>query len=171
MFKPKNFILDVDGVLTDGKFYYSSEGKSIKVFGSNDFDALSIAKQHLDVQMISGDRGGFDISKKRIVDEMGYQLQLVSPFERIEWIRKRYKLKETIYVGDGIFDPLVFKKVAYSIAPSNALPQVKKYASYTTINSGGNGAVTEAVLHILDKFFDGFDLFSYDFKKRKDYWK
>jgi 3-deoxy-D-manno-octulosonate 8-phosphate phosphatase (KDO 8-P phosphatase) len=170
VFKPKNFILDVDGVLTDGKFHYSSKGKIIKVFGPDDSDALSIAKQRLNILMISGDRAGFSISKKRIVDDMGFKLELVSPFERLEWIKKQYKLNETIYMGDGFFDPLVFEGVGYSIAPNNALPQVKKFASYTTVNDGGGGAVTEAVLHILDKFFDGFNLFSSDFKKEAKNW-
>ena len=39
----KNFIFDIDGVFTDGSFYYSEEGKIIKMFGDADNDALSIA--------------------------------------------------------------------------------------------------------------------------------
>ena len=36
----KNFVIDVDGVMTDGQFYYTAEGKVMKVFGPNDHDAL-----------------------------------------------------------------------------------------------------------------------------------
>ena len=38
---PENFILDLDGVLTDGKFYYSQDGKFLKAFGADDHDCLN----------------------------------------------------------------------------------------------------------------------------------
>ena len=38
---PKYFILDVDGVFTDGKFLYTKDGKVMKIFGPEDNDALS----------------------------------------------------------------------------------------------------------------------------------
>ena len=41
---PKIFILDVDGVMTDGKFYYSAEGKIFKSFGADDSDALGFVR-------------------------------------------------------------------------------------------------------------------------------
>jgi 3-deoxy-D-manno-octulosonate 8-phosphate phosphatase (KDO 8-P phosphatase) len=44
MSKFKIFIIDVDGVMTDGKFYYSDKGKVMKVFGADDNDALSLLK-------------------------------------------------------------------------------------------------------------------------------
>ena len=45
--KPKVFILDVDGVLTDGGFYYSSEGKVLKKFGPDDNDALKLLEPYI----------------------------------------------------------------------------------------------------------------------------
>ena len=62
--------------------------------------------------MISGDKRGFSITKKR-VDDMGFPLNLVSTFERVKWLEKKFNLKETIYMGDGIYDALVFEKVKY----------------------------------------------------------
>ena len=38
--KFKNLVIDVDGVMTDGKFYYSVDGKILKAFGADDHDAL-----------------------------------------------------------------------------------------------------------------------------------
>ena len=49
------------------------------------------------------------------------------------------------------------KEVGYSIAPSNSDPNAQKYASYVTQRSGGNRAVAEACLHLLEKFFKPFD--------------
>lgn len=116
----KNFIFDVDGVFTDGKFHYSAEGKIVKVFGDADNDALSLIKNYLHIEMVTGDKRGFSISKKRIQEDMGYPLSLISTFERAEWIANNFNAKETIYMGDGIYDPLVFKEVGFSIAPANA---------------------------------------------------
>ena len=47
--KFKTLILDVDGVMTDGKFYYTEDGKIMKVFGADDNDALSMLKNFMDV--------------------------------------------------------------------------------------------------------------------------
>src|SRR3990167_8458338 len=150
----KNFILDVDGVFTDGKFYYTIDGKVMKKFGPEDNDALSLLKDKLHLHAISGDKNGFAITKKRIADDMHLPLDMVSTFERMDWIRERFDPEETIYMGDGIFDPLVFKHVAYSIAPANAFYKTKELADFVTKARGGEGAVAEACIHILEKFFD-----------------
>ena len=142
---PKNFILDVDGVLTTGHFIYSSEGKMFKLFGPDDNDGLSLLKSMINIRFVTGDRKGFPISKKRIVDDMNYDLDLVSTIRRIDWIRERYDPDEVIYMGDGIFDHYVMKEVGYSIAPANADANAKKYADYITSRSGGDRAVQKHV--------------------------
>ncbi|MDO8591171.1 MAG: phosphatase [bacterium] len=154
---PKHFIIDVDGVLNDGQFYYSAEGKVMKVFGPNDADALNILKPFISIEMLSGDKRGFPITKKRVADDMEFPLHLVSTFERVEWLEKRFNLDEVIYMGDGIFDPLVFAKVGYAIAPANVFQSTRKYAHFITASRGGDSAVAEACLHIMEKFFTPFD--------------
>ena len=74
-------------------------------------------------------------------------------------------------MGDGIYDPLVFKKVGYSIAPANAFFKTKEMANFVTNARGGEGAVAEACLHILEKFFGPFDLFNSDFSNGSGAWK
>ena len=155
--KPRFFILDVDGVLTNGQFIYSTEGKVLKTFGPDDNDALSLLSKHLEIRFISADRRGFPISKKRVVEDMGYKLDLVSSKDRIKWIEEKYPIEQVIYMADGIFDHYVMKKVCYSIAPANASSIAKKHADFVTERSGGDRAVSEACLHILERFFDAFD--------------
>lgn len=154
---PKVFILDVDGVMTTGQFFYSAEGKMMKVFGADDNDGLSLLKNAIHVRFVTGDKKGFSISKKRIVDDMGYELDLVSTVRRVDWIAERYPLESVIYMGDGIFDHYVMAKVAYSIAPANADSNAKSHASFVTQREGGNRAVAEASLHILEKFFTPYN--------------
>ncbi|MBF0624221.1 MAG: HAD hydrolase family protein [Magnetococcales bacterium] len=155
--KPKAFILDVDGVMTTGQFYYSEEGKLYKVFGPDDNDGLGLLKPHLEIRFISGDVRGFPITRKRIVEDMGYPLDQVSTTHRIDWIRQHYDPKQVIFMGDGIFDGHVLLEVGYGIAPANADPNAKRCAKFVTERRGGDRAVAEACLHILEKFFEPFD--------------
>ena len=155
--QPRVFILDVDGVLTDGTFYYSAEGKIMKKFGADDNDALSLLKPYMDIVFVTGDKRGFEISKKRIVDDMHMELCLVSTIRRMDWIKERYNPKEVIYMGDGIFDHYVMREVGYSITTSTADENAKRYASHITKRSGADRAVAEACLHILEKFFEPYD--------------
>lgn len=153
----KNLILDMDGVFTDGQFHYTVDGKVAKIFGADDGDALHLVKPFLNVVIITGDKRGFAITKKRIVDDMKLPLHQVSTFERISWIKENFKPEETIYMGDGIFDAMVFNEVGYSIAPANAFFKIKEHADYVTQASGGRGAVAEAVWHLMEKFFTPLD--------------
>ena len=155
--KPTCFILDVDGVMTTGHFLYSAEGKVMKIFGPDDNDGLSLLKANLEIRFITGDKKGFPISKKRIVDDMKYELDIVSTIRRVDWIKERYPLESVIYMGDGIFDHYVMREVGYAIAPANADKLAKQHANFVTERSGGERAVAEACLHIMEKFFTSFN--------------
>jgi 3-deoxy-D-manno-octulosonate 8-phosphate phosphatase (KDO 8-P phosphatase) len=147
------FILDVDGVMTTGQFLYTADGKAMKVFGPDDNDGLSLLRPYIEVRFVTGDQKGYAISSKRIVDDMKFPLDLVSTIRRVEWIEERYPLQEVIYMGDGLFDHYVMRKVGYAIAPANADALAKAQADYVTTRMGGDRAVAEACLHVLEKFF------------------
>ena len=155
--KPTCFVLDVDGVMTTGQFFYTADGKVMKIFGPDDNDGLSLLRQYIEIRFITGDKKGFPISKKRIVDDMKFELDVVSTIRRVEWIKERYPLENVIYMGDGIFDHYVMREVGYSIAPANADKLCKQHASYITERSGGDRAVAEACLHIMEKFFTPYN--------------
>lgn len=150
--KPKYFIFDVDGVITNGQMLYDQYGKKYKIFGQDDHDSLKLMKSYIDIIFISGDKNGFKISKKR-VNDMGFKLKFVPSLNRAEWIDKNFDLKKCIYMGDGIFDHLVMKKVFYSITPNGTLKHLKKFANYKTKHYPAQRAVAEAVIHVLKKFF------------------
>ena len=152
------FVLDVDGVLTTGQFLYSKNGKEFKVFGPDDNDGLSLLKPFLKIHFVTQDKKGFAISKKRIVTDMKYPLDLVKTLDRVEWMKKKMSLNKIIYMGDSIFDHLIFSKVGYSIAPANADNLAKKNADFVTKRNSGERAVAEACIHILKKFFNINDI-------------
>ena len=155
--KPKVFMMDVDGVLTTGNFFYDLNGKIMKLFGPDDHDALLLLKKHIEIIFVTGDKKGYAISEKRIVKDMKMELYPVSTIDRVKWISKKYNLEEVIYMGDGIFDDKVFKAVGYSIATADAFYKTKILADFVTHCTGGNRAVAEATLHILEKFFPNYD--------------
>ena len=150
-------MLDVDGVLTTGHFFYTAEGKVGKVFGPDDHDALVLLKPYLDIVVVTGDHRGFEITKKRVADDMKLELKLVSTVQRAAWFKENTHPADAIYMGDGIFDAFVFPHVGYAIAPANAAPTTKARADFVTQASGGDRAVAEACLHILERFFEPFD--------------
>jgi len=167
MKKYKNLIIDVDGVMTDGKFYYSHDGKVMKAFGADDHDALSILRNYINIVFVTGDKKGYRISKKRITSHMGFPLYLVSTVQRVEWIQKRFDLKKCIYIGDGFFDYLVMQKVGYSLTPNNSANFTKKKANHVLRRSGGDRAVAEACLFILKKFFKISNFSKLNLKSKK----
>jgi len=143
----KIFIIDVDGVLASGQFFYTSKGKVMKVFGPHDNDGLKILKKYMQLFFVSADKRGFEITKKRVVDDMGFELFYTKEGERLDFLKK-YGYKNIIYMGDGYHDKEIFKKVFYAIAPNNALRTTKKYANFITKSDAAKGAVFEACEHV-----------------------
>ena len=150
--KIKNFVIDVDGVLNTGQFIYDDKLKKYKIFGPDDSDALKILSKYLSINFISGDKRGFKISERR-VNDMGFKINYVSTLKRIEWIDKNFNVNQTVYMGDGIFDYLVFRKVAYSICPKNSDENCLKNANYITRRKSAERVISEACSHLLKKFF------------------
>ena len=152
MQSPTHFILDVDGVMTDGKFTYSKWGKKSKVFGPDDNDALKLISRHIPVLFLTSDKRGFKISKRRIVKDMGFTLNYVPALERLDWLVDNFDLNTVIYMGDSFLDASILKKVLIGIAPANSSALALASADYVTKCSGAERAVAEACLYISDTF-------------------
>lgn len=150
--KITNFILDVDGVMTDGKIYYNHEGKIFKVFGPHDSDGLKLIKDKVSIEFITADESGFHITHRRIVDHMGYKLTLVKEKDRFNWFKDNFDLTKVAFMGDGIFDAKIFPYVSVSISPKNARIEAKMLASYTTPSNSSEGAVLDACLYLKENW-------------------
>ncbi len=151
---PSVVVFDVDGVMTTGQFLYSKQGKEYKVFGAHDNDGIKIIKSMIKIVFVTADKRGFPISKKRIVDDMHQQLNLVGEHERFEFIEQKYGLRNVIYMGDGIHDVNILRSCYYGITPNNARAEAKQVADYITSSNSGEGAVLDACLHIKERFFN-----------------
>lgn len=116
----------------------------MKRFGAEDADALRLLNEHVEIRFVSADQRGFDISKARIHDDLGFRLDYVPAAHRISWIQNRYIAGNVAYMGDGFLDAAVLRSVGLGIAPANASPHAKAAANLVTEASGGAGAVAEA---------------------------
>jgi 3-deoxy-D-manno-octulosonate 8-phosphate phosphatase (KDO 8-P phosphatase) len=140
--------LDVDGVMTDGTFLYSVEGKSHKRFGPEDGDALKILRRYVEIRFVTADHRGLGISRARIERDLGFALDLVPSAERLTWLTQRYSLERVAYMGDSFLDIEILRQVAVAISPANASPHAQSVSDFVTDSAGGAGAVAEACFYI-----------------------
>ncbi len=152
--KIKLILLDVDGVLTDGRIIKGSNGFEILEFHVHDGVGIVLAKKagYL-VGIISGrdseiihERGAY-LGVDEIYTNVFYKIE---PYKKI---LEKYNLTddEVCYMGDELLDLPLLERVGFSVAVSNAISDVKKNVDYVTKAPGGQGAVREVIDLILDK--------------------
>ncbi len=148
----KLLILDVDGVLTDGKICYTSDGKELKFFHVHDGLGIKRLQQTgVDVAIISS-RDSVAVQTR--MQELGikhiYQGQKdkLTAFEKL-LTDLQLTPEMTAFAGDDLPDLPVLERVGLAIAVKNAVDTVKKAADYQTKRSGGEGAVREICEMIL----------------------
>lgn len=139
------FIFDVDGVLTDGKFSYTENGKYSKDFGSHDADALKLLSKFSQIVFITADNRGLGITKRRLQD-MGFSVKIVEPANRVDMIKKLQTDYYIVYVADSFTDCQALKAANLSFTPRNANFLAKKSSNYVLKSEGGSGAVAEVCL-------------------------
>lgn len=151
------FILDCDGVLTDGSFLYDKDGKAYKRFGADDADALKLISDKVQIIFVSADHRGMPITQKR-VEDMGFELKHIKSKERLKWIHDHYDLNNTIYMGDSFEDIPILKSVFLGICPKNSLQCVKDAADFVCTHIGGDRAVAEACIWINAHYLRGNEI-------------
>jgi len=149
--KIKLLILDVDGVLTDGRIIYDNFGDEIKSF--NVYDGLGMMLLHK-----AGIKSVIITAKKtRIVERRARDMRVAkvySDYRKLkvyERVVKKFKVKdeEICFIGDDLIDLSVLKRVGLSVATPEAVEEVKSSCHYITKKSGGKGAVRELIEIIL----------------------
>ena len=143
-------VFDVDGVFSDGTFLQTKEGKFAKCFGPDDFDAIDELKKCITVHLITADKKGFDIVKKRM-DEKSLSVEIVSnkPALRWAWMENRFHNNTIIYIGDGIYDWLPLQNADLGITTVDALDHIQANADYVSKRTGANRFVADACLYIM----------------------
>lgn len=154
--KIKIFLMDVDGVLTDGKLYYApgrgGELAEIKAFHSLDGIGLRLLNQFgVITGVITGrESPGTEERARGLGMSYAYQgfLSKLAPLERI-LADTGLRPENVAYMGDDWTDIPVLKRAGFACAPANALPEVKKASHFVTAKDGGMGAAREVCDFIL----------------------
>ena len=151
--KIKMIILDIDGILTDGKKYYGLDGMPFaKTFCDKDFTAIKRMRgAGVKICFLSGDnRVNEAMAKNRNIDFYYARGRDKATF--VEGFEERYGIdrEHMAYVGDDLFDINIMKKVGFSYCPDDAPEKVKEAATQTLEGcSGGQNFVMKFVDAIL----------------------
>jgi len=145
-------LMDVDGVLTDGKLYNvpGPDGNMAESKGFDSQDGISLqwlAKLGIPTGLISG-RVSPATAERAKQCKFRYVYQGYT--EKIPIINEiladaRIDPSQVAYIGDDFTDVVVMRRVGFAIATANARPEVKQVAHYTTSVPGGQGAVREVI--------------------------
>lgn len=144
--------LDVDGVLTDGGLYIDDHGVETKRFHVRDGAGLRMwMRVGGHVALITGRRG---MAVRHRADELGIRHVLQGSTDKLADFRGLLehldlKASQAAMVGDDLPDLPILRICGYPMAVSDATPEVRALARFTTVRPGGQGAVREAIEHLL----------------------
>lgn len=145
-------ILDVDGVLTDGRLVLTESGDLIKTFHVLDGGGIRLWRESGRQVALVTARSSPAVARRAgelaiELIEQGQDNKLVG-YEAV--CRRAGVADEAVcYVGDDFLDLGPMRRSGYPAAVANAAPEVKRAASYVTERPGGAGAVREIVRHLL----------------------
>lgn len=142
----KLLLLDVDGVLTDGRITYDNQGNELKSFDVKDGHGLKLLQRAgIAVGIITGRRS--EVVARRAAElgiDILYQgaLKKLDPY--LEILEKTSLQDEQIaYMGDDLIDLPLLRRVGFSATVADAHPEVLPLVDYVTTRAGGRGAVRE----------------------------
>lgn len=151
--KIKLLIMDVDGTLSDGRFFVMPDGEVLKSFDVKDGTGIIFAR-------LAGIKTAIITGKvSRQVRQRAEELQIDDYYEGVGnksepffELLKKYELQkeEVAYIGDDIGDAEVMGMVGFAAAVGDAHPLIKRISHYIAKRYGGRGAVREFIDFILD---------------------
>ncbi len=148
----KLLILDVDGVLTDGKIILDSIGTEIKAFNIHDGHGIRLLHDAgIKVAIITG-------RESKVVEIRAAELGISDLYQKArdknsvyQSLLEKHNLKDAdaAFVGDDLIDIPILKSAGLAVVVSNGVDEAKKYAHMITKKAGGEGAVREVIDFII----------------------
>ena len=150
--KIKLLILDVDGILTDGRIIYDSRGRDLKLFDVLDGLGVHLLRR-MGIKTILITAKASKAIKPRARDMKVDKVygSIVPKTKVYEKILNDYSLddSEVCFMGDDLVDMGILRRVGLPISVPGACKEVKELCIYITEKRGGRGAVREVVELIL----------------------
>ena len=145
-------MLDVDGVLTDGRMILSERGDELKVFDSHDGLAIGLAQRAgLRVAFVTGEKNAIAQARAARLGVEDVVVGARRKGEAVEELAARHDLTlaQVAFMGDDLLDIPALERAGLAVAPANAVPEARAVAHRVTRAAGGAGAVRECVEWIL----------------------
>jgi len=139
-------ILDVDGVMTDGRIIFDSNGIESKFFNVKDGHGIKMLQRSgIEVAIISGRESQVVTNRAA---ELGIRHVYQKSLKKMDAYLDLQELTgftdaQTAFIGDDIIDIPVLRRVGFAAAPADALVEVLPYVLYVCKSRGGGGAVRE----------------------------
>ncbi len=151
--KIKMLAMDVDGVLTDAGMYYSEQGDELKKFNTRDGKGIALLRDAgIRTALITGEdtRLVSRRAAKLKVDEL--RQGVADKLSAVREIMSKYDLRldEIAYVGDDINDLQVLESVGLAVTVADGTPENQRVVHYVTQAKGGEGAIREIGMLILE---------------------
>lgn len=152
-FKPiKLFVLDVDGVLTDGNLLVLNNGEMARRMNIKDGYALQLAiKRGYQILVISG--GNSEAVKSRL-EKLGVTELFMNVGNKVDVLagfvnKHALQWDEVLYMGDDIPDLHAMKMSGFACCPADAVPEIKVICKYISPLKGGEGCVRDVIEKVL----------------------
>lgn len=145
-------VLDVDGVLADGRIIFDSRGTDVKVFHVLDGQGIKYWLRAGHQAAVLSGRTSRTI--RRRAQETGIRAIYTGAKDKapvFEKILKRFhcRAEQACFMGDDLVDVPVMARAGFAVAPAGAVEEAKRVAHYVTRSPGGGGAVRETIELIL----------------------
>lgn len=142
-------ITDVDGVMTDGGMYFTSNGDEMKRFNSKDGMAVAIcAENNIDYGIISAGHDPKLVQARANVLNINHVYVGKKPKLDVlkDWLEHMlFGIDEVAYIGDDLTDVAIMKAVGLSACPADAVMAVKNISDIVLTKAGGQGCIREFV--------------------------
>jgi 3-deoxy-D-manno-octulosonate 8-phosphate phosphatase (KDO 8-P phosphatase) len=160
--KVRAVAMDVDGVLTDGTFWWGTNGEEFKRFCFADSTGIALAQRAgLKVALISGESSTAGMA---LVQRFADKLKIADVYKGChdkaaaisDFAEKNHlQLSEICFIGDDFIDVPAMAAVGLAAAPADAQPAARQKAHLITERNGGHGAVREVLDAILKNRMPG----------------
>ena len=146
-------LLDVDGVLTDGRLYYDEHGNEQKAFNIQDGLGIKLLQRNgIEVGIITG-RSSKLLARR--ANELGIELVVQGREDKLTALNevletRDYRMEQIAFLGDDLPDLPVIRKVGLGATPANGNHFVARHADWQSSAAGGSGAVRELAELILE---------------------
>jgi N-acylneuraminate cytidylyltransferase len=151
--KITHFVLDVDGVFTDGTITYTKDGEHTKSFDMRDGMGLEILRQYdVEVMVMTSEDSELVAKRMQKLKIKHVFLGVKDKFSLLKEVAKKEKISfsNVAYIGDDVNDLTNICSVGWSLTPNNATDVVKQHADIVLSKSSGSGAIREACQFIIN---------------------